>query len=273
MKFRYQNRRLFSLLMTILLSLWLVVPISAATYTYDDVGRLTSVTTTGGSSCAYSYDTGGNILTAVSQSSPLSMVVSTPVDQATNVPIDQTISIQFNKNIEQDTNFSNISLMAGQTPVSINNSISNDTLSIDPVADLTQNTAYALTIPAGAVKAVSGTQSNSEIIIGFTTVAGVINLSSSDPVNNATSIPVGQTITLTFDQNIQAGDNYANITLTAGGIPVAITNSIATTTLSVDPNADLSTATQYTLTVPAGALKSMDSTALNSEVVIQFTTA
>jgi len=106
----------------------------------------------------------------------------------------------------------------------------------------------------------------------FTTASSSLNMVSSDPVNNAADMPLGQTITVTFNQDIQAGDNYTNISLTTGGQPAAVTCSIAGSVLTVDPNNDLTANTTYTFLIPAGALKDLDNTAVNAEISVQFTT-
>lgn len=250
----------------------ITLPASAATYTYDDLGRLTSVTSSSGQSRNYTYDAGGNVLSIVKTASVPVIISSDPANLAADVSVDKTITLQFEKNIEQGSNYANISLMAGQTPIAVTVTINAQNLTIDPTNNLDYVTQYVLTVPAGAVKVSSGTAENTEICIQFTTAALGLNMAGSDPLNNATAVPIGQIITITFDQNIQAGDNYTAISLTAGGQTIAATNSIAGSVLTIDPDADLTTATQYTLTLPAGALKNLDSTATSQEIVIKFVT-
>jgi hypothetical protein len=255
----------------ILVMIAFAIPVSAATYTYDNLGRLTSATTNSGASCTYTYDVGENLLSGTGQSS-LAVLSTNPQDQASNVPVGQSVYLQFSMNIEQYTNFSDISLMMGATPVSINAFMSNDMLTIDPVDNLVVNTRYTVTVPAEAVKAVSGSQSNAKIIMHFTTASSSLSMVSSDPVNNTTDVPVGQSITVTFNQDTQAGDNYASISLTGGGQSTAFTCSMAGSILTIDPSSDLTVDTTYTLLIPAGALKNLNSTAMNGETNIQFTT-
>lgn len=263
---RSKSRILFLIMAMIALAL----PVSAATYTYDNLGRLTSATKNSASS-TYTYDAGGNILGSTSQSA-LTVVNFEPQDQASNVPVGQSVYMQFSINIEQYTNFDNISLMAGQTLVSISKSISNDMLTIDPVDNLAINTEYTVTVPTDAVKVVSGSQGNAEIILHFTTASSSLSMVSSDPVNNATGVPVGHTITVTFNQDIQVGDNYASISLTTGGQSTAFACSMAGRILTIDPTSDLTVDTTYTLLIPAGALKNLNSTDVNEETNMQFTT-
>ncbi|MEN6324897.1 MAG: Ig-like domain-containing protein, partial [Syntrophomonas sp.] len=141
-----RKKGIFRTMVLMLVMIAFAVPVSAATYTYDNLGRLTSATNSSGASCTYTYDAGGNLLNSANQSS-LSVLTATPQNQAGNVPIVQSVYMQFSINIEQYTNFNNISLMAGQTPVSINKSISDDMLNIDPVDNLAINTEYTVTVP------------------------------------------------------------------------------------------------------------------------------
>lgn len=266
-----RKRSIFRIMVLMLVMITIAVPISAATYTYDNLGRLTSATTNGGASCTYTYDAGGNVLSSTNQSS-LTVLTTNPQDQANNIPVGQSVYIQFSMNIEQYTNFNSISLMADQTLVPISKSVYNDQLTIDPVDSLAINTEYIVTVPVDAAKAVSSNQTNAEITLHFTTASSSLNMVSSDPVNNAADMPLGQTITVTFNQDIQAGDNYTNISLTTGGQPAAVTCSIAGSVLTVDPNNDLTANTTYTFLIPAGALKDLDNTAVNAEISVQFTT-
>jgi len=258
--------------LALIICLIITYPASAATYTYDDLGRVTSVTSSSGQNRSYTYDAGGNVLSIVKSASVPVITSSDPANLAADVAVDKTITLQFDKNIEQGSNYANITLLDGQTPIAATVSINTQTLTIDPTSDLGNSTQYVLTVPAGAVKVSAGTAENADISIQFTTAALGLNMSGSDPANNAVAVPIGQTITVTFNQNIQAGDNYAAISLTAGGQTTAATTSIAGSVLTIDPDADLTAATQYTLTLPAGALKNLDNTAVSPEIIIQFVT-
>lgn len=272
MKPRIAIRKIPLLTISLLLPfLFIANPVSAATYSYDNLGRLISVTNTSGTSCSYSYDAGGNILSIISQSS-LGVMSTNPENQAVNVPVYQTIEIRFNMDLEQDINFAGISLMAGEDSISVTDSVYADTIFIDPINDLAENTTYQLFIPAAAVKSTSGAVTNNEINLQFTTTPTSLNMLTSDPTNNATVVPVSQSIIITFNQNIQAGDNYANISLNCEGQPVSINYSISGNTLTIDPVSDLEGNKTYILVVPAGAIKKINDMSSNLEINIQFTT-
>lgn len=131
--------------------------------------------------------------------------------------VSQIVYMDFSKNIEQGVNFSAISLMAGQNSVSIATSVYANTLIIDPTGDLDFNTEYDLTIPAGALNEVSGSATNNEITLQFATSAFCLTMLSSDPANNIIGVSIEKPMTVTFDKEVKAGDNYTSLTLTTGG--------------------------------------------------------
>lgn len=59
MKFRhFLNKKGLWIAWLAVIIMAFAIPVNAATYTYDDLGRLTSVTTASGPSSTYTYDTG-----------------------------------------------------------------------------------------------------------------------------------------------------------------------------------------------------------------------
>jgi YD repeat-containing protein len=62
-----RKRSIFRIMALILVMIAFAIPVSAATYTYDNLGRLTSATTNSGASCTYTYDVGGNLLSGTGQ--------------------------------------------------------------------------------------------------------------------------------------------------------------------------------------------------------------
>jgi hypothetical protein len=79
-----------------------------------------------------------------------------PLPGAADIPVDKTISIIFNGKIQEGSNYSGITLSAGQNGVTVFKSINNNTLILNPALNLAGNTNHFVTIPAGAVKDVNG---------------------------------------------------------------------------------------------------------------------
>ncbi|MEQ2457543.1 glycoside hydrolase family 3 C-terminal domain-containing protein, partial [Flavonifractor hominis] len=96
---------------------------------------------------------------------------------------------------------------------------------------------------------------------------------TSTPDNGAENVPVNQTITLGFSEDVQPSTAYESITLTeASGTPVELTKEVDKRTLTIDPTADLKSGTTYTLTVPAKAIKDAAGNDLAQPYTLSFTT-
>ncbi len=77
------------------------------------------------------------------------------------------------------------------------------------------------------------------------------------PALNAKDVPLDAVINVKFNQDIKAGDDFANVALwTSSGPKVPTTNTIAGDTLTLKPNALLHTGTSYTVSIPRGGVKS-----------------
>ncbi|MEW6447411.1 MAG: Ig-like domain-containing protein [Bacillota bacterium] len=98
-------------------------------------------------------------------------------------------------------------------------------------------------------------------------------VSSTDPSDGATYVPNSQNITVTFSENVQAGDNYNLIDLKhEDGTSIPFTKSIAGAVLTIDPQSDLSDGVTYTVYVPAGSVKDLANNSLTSDYSFSFTT-
>lgn len=95
-------------------------------------------------------------------------------------------------------------------------------------------------------------------------------VSSTTPANNATGVPVGQTITVNFSESVQAGETYEGITLDGSGS--GFTKQISGSTLTIDPTGDLEYSKTYSVVIPAGAVKDIAGQALESAYTFSFTT-
>ncbi|MEW6574379.1 MAG: Ig-like domain-containing protein [Bacillota bacterium] len=254
-----------------------VLPSFAATYTYDDLGRLTSVTFTNGQRINYSYDAGGNLLTVTTPDTVAPTVYSTdPLDGAANVPVDQTVYLTFSEDVQPGDNYDSIALKTGDTVVNTTYSLSGSVLTIDPVDNLNHSTAYAVYIPAGAVKDLAGNQSVSDYTFTFTTRAATDapTVLSTDPPNGAADVRVNKTITVTLSENVYAGDNYQLISIKdQAGVDVPAASSLSGPVLTIDPTADLNCSVTYTVYLPAGSLEDSEGNPLAAGCIFTFTTS
>ena len=87
---------------------------------------------------------------------------------------------------------------------------------IDPVANLEMGKTYNVTVPADAVRDKDGNP-NSQYSFSFSTSFLV---TATSPANNATMVPVDQTITVTLSEQRGAGPAFSSITLKAGATTI-----------------------------------------------------
>jgi phi13 family phage major tail protein len=110
----------------------------------------------------------------------------------------------------------------------------------------------------------------SAVQVPGSTPPSALSLSSSDPTDGATGVAVDKTITLTFNNALQA-DAINNVVLSkADGTLVACTNSLDTTKkiMTVNPDASMSAATVHIV-----AIGVIDIYGQDLQVVVNFTTS
>lgn len=168
------NNYYFKLLCLILFLLTISLPVSASTYTYDNLGRLKTVTFENGQQIFYSYDAGGNRLSKkVTGTDAIAPTVNStdPANNAINVPIEKAITVNFSEHILPDINFNAITLKASTTVVDYVYSINSNVMTIVPTTSLNYSTNYTIIIPAGAVKDISNNKIANDYTFTFTTKA------------------------------------------------------------------------------------------------------
>jgi hypothetical protein len=109
--------------------------------------------------------------TVTVDTSLLAVTGSTPALGSTGIPTSQTISISFSKNIQAGSDYNGITFTnASHGSVSFTASISGSTLTLSPTS-LKYNTAYIVSIPAGAVQDDAGNTLAATCTISFMTSA------------------------------------------------------------------------------------------------------
>ena len=97
-------------------------------------------------------------------------------------------------------------------------------------------------------------------------------VSSTDPANNAVGVPVSKTIAVEFNEAVQPGSAYNDITLKKGKAKVAFTLIVSGDTLTIDPVSNLVKGSTYTVFIPAGAVTDMAGNPLANPYTFNFTT-
>ena len=264
------SSKIITILTLILLLIGSLTPaLLAATYTYDALGRVTSVSYSNGQKTDYSYDAGGNIL-EIKNYSPLQLESTLPAAGETDAPITTNISCKFNMAVQPGPKSADITLLSGENKVAVTISSSGDTLVIDPMENLIPNTLYMVKLPPGAVSASGGTILNVGKIFSFTTFG--LRVASTSPYDKESDVGLVGNITVTFNQDIQPGSNMGEITLKTGDTLCPINTSINGSVLTLDPVYDLKRNKQYTVTIPAGCVKDPLGYELNYDYTFTFTT-
>ncbi len=100
-----------------------------------------------------------------------------------------------------------------------------------------------------------------------------LTVTSCEPANDTSNIPVDTTIKLNFSEEIQPGENWDAINLVAGDNPVEITNEIQGQTLLIKPLSVLPFDAACLIKVPLGTIRSLNGELITSEYILTFTTA
>ena len=262
--------KIITILTLVLLLVGSLTPaLLAATYTYDALGRVTSVSYSNGQKTDYSYDAGGNIL-EIKNYSPLQLESTLPAAGEMDAPITTNISCKFNMAVQPGPKSADITLLSGENKVAVTISSSGDTLVIDPMENLIPNTLYMVKLPPGAVSASGGTILNVGKTFSFTTFG--LRVASTSPDDKESDVGLVGNITVTFNQDIQPGSNIGGITLKTGDTPCQLNTSISGSVLTLDPVYDLKRNKQYSVTIPAGCVKDPLGYELNYDYTFTFTT-
>ena len=202
---------------------------------------------------------------------------TTPINNATSTAISSSISATFSAGMDPSSiTTTNFTLMQGTTSVSGTVVYLDSTARFTPAANLSPNTAYTVTISAGA-KDESGIGLAKDYTWNFTT-GGIPDLTKptvtlTDPVNNATGVLLNKVIIVTFSKPMDPPTlNYLTFTLNQGTTSVAGTVTYTGTTASFTPASNLAYSQVYTGTVKTGA-KDPAGNAIAANYTFSFTTA
>jgi predicted RNA-binding protein with TRAM domain len=196
-----------------------------------------------------------------------------PANNATNVPLNKVIKANFSEAMDPATiTGSTFTLKQGNTNVTGTVTYSGTTASFTPTNPLSGNLVYTATITTGA-KNTAGTALANDYVWTFTTAAAVApTVTSTDPVNNATNVPLNKVIKATFSEPMNpATITGSTFTLKQGSTNVTGTVTYSGTTASFTPNNPLSPNVTYTATITTGA-QNLAGTGLANDYVWTFQT-
>ena len=201
------------------------------------------------------------------------LVLSTdPTAGATNVPLNKVITVTFNEIMNPATITQASLTITGATPVTGVITYSGKTATFTPSSPLTVNTTYTGRVTT-AVKDANGNALQTDYVWTFSTGATISPVViSTDPLNNATGVPVNKIISATFSIAMDPLTiNATTFTIKQGTTAVAGIVTYSGTTAYFTPTLPLAINTIYTATITTGA-KNTAGTPLASNYVWTFTT-
>ncbi len=208
----------------------------------------------------------------------LPVVSSTdPLNNATGVALAKAITFTFSEAMNPSTiNASTFTLLQGTTAVSGAITYSGNVMTFTPSFALTAGKVYTATISTGA-KDLAGNALAANAVRTFTTVSGALDttapvVSSTDPLNLATSIALNKVVMITFSEAMDPLTiNASTFTIKQGTTAVAGTVALSGTSATFTTSALMTSGLVYTATISTGA-KDIAGNALAASTVWTFTT-
>ena len=182
---------------------------------------------------------------------------TTPADMAVNVPTNAKVSAAFNKAVNPSTiSASNFTVTGpGTTPVAgaiTYNTTTNSTI-FTPASTLSPGVLFTATLAAG-IQDFSGNVSASGVTWSFTTGATTDTtapfVTSTNPANGATGVPVNRPISATFNKTMDASTiNSMTFTIQQGSATIDGSITYSGTTATFTPSSNLATGVTFTGTL------------------------
>jgi methionine-rich copper-binding protein CopC/Ca2+-binding RTX toxin-like protein len=238
----------------------------------------------------FSTRTGAYTLTAQATSTAdttAPVVVSfSPADEATAVAVGSNIVLTFSEAIARGTGTINLKNAGGtviesfDAATSARLTVSGNTLTLDPTANLGNGTGYRVEFVAGNVRdlagnAYAGTTSYNFTTVGDTTAPTVVSFS---PADEAVAVAVGSNIVVTFSEAIARGTgtiflkNAAGTVIESYDAATSARLALSGSTLTLDPTANLGSGTGYRVEFASGNVRDLAGNAYAGTTSYNFTT-
>ena len=201
------------------------------------------------------------------------LVLSTdPAAGATSVALNKVITVTFNEIMNPATITQASFTITGATPVVGVITYSGNTATFTPAGPLAVNTTYTGRVTT-AVKDENGNALQEDYVWTFSTGSTLSPVViTTDPLNNATGVPLNKTITATFNMPMDPLTlNATTFTVKQGTTAVAGVVTYSGNTAYFTPTLPLAINTVYTVTITTGA-KNTAGTPLAGNYVWTFTT-
>jgi O-glycosyl hydrolase len=208
---------------------------------------------------------------------PPTVTATTPVSAATGVAVTSTVTATFSEAMNGSTITSSTFTLTAQSGASVSGAVTyaGQVATFTPNASLSYGTTYTATITTGAQSA-QGAALSANDSWSFTTVAAPApTVTAATPANASTGVAIGTSVTVTFNEAMNASTiTGSTFTLTGpGGATITgIMGYDATTFIaSLVPSVPLANNTTYTATITTG-VQSAQGAALAANYTWSFTT-
>jgi hypothetical protein len=262
---------------------------SGSTATFTPAARLAAATLytatiTTGAKDPTGVPLAANYVWTFTTAPPPAVTSTVPASGASNVPLNQKISATFNTTMTASTITAagtfTVAKTTGGTAVAgaVTYDSASNTAIFAPTAALTASTQYTATVTTAAQSA-QGNALPTNYVWSFTTGvaanASAPTVTSTDPANAATLVPLNQKVAATFStfmdpSTISAAGTFT-VAATVGGAAVPGSVSYAGKTAIFTPTANLAASTQYTATITTAA-KDLTGIAMAANFTWNFTT-
>ncbi|MFM9881291.1 MAG: ExeM/NucH family extracellular endonuclease, partial [Burkholderiaceae bacterium] len=216
------------------------------------------------------------------------LVSSNPADNATGVTVSSDIVLSFSESIKAGTGNIVVTNETDQSTVLLDVrsglvTITGNTVTVNPSANLAGNTTYNVQIASGVITDLTGLAfagiAGADALDFTTAVVDVTapTLVSSTPASQATGVAVGSNVVLTFSEAVARGTG--SILFSAEGtknVSIDVTDtmqvSISGNTVTVNPAANLVPGLSYSVSTSAGAFEDLAGNDFAGGGVTGFTT-
>jgi ketosteroid isomerase-like protein len=245
---------------------------------------LYTATVTTGAKDATGAPLAANVVWTFTTAPTPAVTSAVPSSGAANVPLNQKVAATFNSPMTASTITAAGTFTLATTtgavavPGTVTYDASSNTALFTPTAALTASTQYTATLTTAA-KSAAGNPLPANYVWSFTTgtTANAVApaVTSTDPANVATTVPLNQKVAATFstamDPSTISAVGTFTLATTVGGVAVPGTVSYAGNTALFAPTANLAASTQYTAIITTAA-EDLTGVAMAANYTWSFTT-
>ena len=236
------------------------------------------------------YDKTVTLSYATPDTTPPTVSAYSPATGATGVGVASNIVLTFSEAVQLGTGLIEVhsgsavgAVVATNTTESL--SVSGNTLTINPTANLTNNTDYYVTLASGSIKDLAGNSYTGTTSYHFTTVASGAATDTTaptvltfSPTSAGTGVAISSDIVLTFSEAVQLGTGLIEVHSGSATGAVVATNTTETltvsgNTLTINPTSDLASGTDYYVTLVQGSIQDLAGNGYSGTTAYHFSTA